>query len=359
MTFIINIISVNIDNTMDNLVSNFNAIDLSAYEITRGNIVKSSAQVVWHYLDIGLFPGCFVNTIDWEDNVVHLNPDKLVNFINIKYVPGISISQPLDEIINSVIGGGMDEQIPSAPHLDCKVRITKICEYFVEEGFAKYFPDAEINEKYGMNPKSVLVVPLAEGSMKIHMGMITLNCDYYKKLGMEGHKIIKYNKIIDLVTGFRNHLSITGTIIGTGLNILRCIFEEFKKRICIEYIMLDDNLEFSIPLIQIISNAYPYFPELQVIWITPGDGVKMDADDDSKNKSHPRAKIPIADVDKLLLQKKPQKIEKRMQQYNIMFKKHHTSRAICFKNMFNNIKNHHQEKRYDIIEKVKDKLVLD
>jgi hypothetical protein len=234
------------DTGMDGLVSGLSTMNLSAMT------APDSCRVIWHYAELSISPDSFSKNIDWRNQVIRLKHGQTSVFINFTYFTGFRRKMQLSEIMARHVGTG---GLP---------RIETLKEWAASDlGLATIFKDSEV---HGLMTGNYLAVPIMDNADEIHMCIIGL---VYHKIGyllrISQTPTQKFTMFVDLSDGFQNHLSITGAIQATGVNIFKAIFELLKKRPITDYLDLIANLPPT-PFIQMVYNIKAYFPELQVAW---------------------------------------------------------------------------------------------
>ena len=234
---------------LDGLVNKLSTMNLSAMAD------PDRCKVVWHYAELSIIPESFSNNIDWTQQIIRLKHGQTSIFMTFTYFTGFRRVMALADIMELRSNVAGPAGLP---------RVETLKEWATSDmGLSMIFKD--INMK-GMMVGNYLAIPILDNVNEIHMCVIGL---IRHKIGfmlrVSGTPTQRFTMFVDLADGFQNHLSITGTVLATGVNIFKAVFELLKKRPITEYLDLLDNFPPT-PFIQMVYNIKSYFPELQVIW---------------------------------------------------------------------------------------------
>lgn len=234
------------DSLVRGLAANLSSMNLSAMA------TPDACRVVWHYAELSITPDSFSKNIDWRNQVIRLKHGQTSVFITFTYFTGFRRTMNLSDIMTRHVGTGV---LP---------RIETLKEWGTSDiGISTIFKDSEV---HGLMTGNYLAVPIMDNVNEIHMCIIGLarhKLGYMLRVAQTPTQ--RFTMFVDLADGFQNHLSITGAIQATGVNIFKAIFELLKRRPMTDYLDLIANLPPT-PFIQMVFNIKAYFPELQVVW---------------------------------------------------------------------------------------------
>jgi hypothetical protein len=234
---------------LDGLVNELSTMNLSAMAD------PDRCKVVWHYAELSIIPESFSNNIDWSQQIIRLKHGQTSVFMTFTYFTGFRRSMRLADIMELRSNVAGPAGLP---------RVETLKEWATSDmGLSMIFKDIAMK---GMMTGNYLAVPILDNVNEIHMcviGIILHKIGFMLRVAQTPTQ--RFTMFVDLADGFQNHLSITGTVLTTGVNIFKAVFELLKKRPITEYLDLITNLPPT-PFIQMVYNIKAYFPELQVIW---------------------------------------------------------------------------------------------
>jgi hypothetical protein len=237
------------DDGLDGLVSGLSTMNLSAMT------EPDRCKVIWHYAELSISPDSFSKNIDWSQQIIRLKHGQTSVFMTFTYFTGFRRSMNLADIMALRAGQAGSAGLP---------RVEALKEWAASDmGLSMIFKDTAIN---GMMTGNYLAVPILDNVNEIHMcviGLIRHKIGFMLRVAQTPTQ--RFTMFVDLADGFLNHLSITGTVLATGVNIFKAVFELLKKRPITDYLDLIANLPPT-PFIQMVYNIKSYFPELQVVW---------------------------------------------------------------------------------------------
>lgn len=258
---------------MDNLTQRLSNIDLSVMNNPK------TCQIIIHYAEMNIFPNTLYSNIDWANELIKIKPNKTFVLSSFQFYPDWNISIRLNDIIDNE--DDISHSIPTA-------RIELVKEWAKSsKGRQIIFKNTQICYKDDFN---YITIPVINSNNEIHICVLNLSSYKFALLfpSMKITETQRFVMFIDLSDGLRNHLSITGSVMNTGLNVMKALFVALESKKDTNYITFSGSDIIPVPLIQMVYSSIPYFPELQVVWNTDSDITMSDS-------------IPVSDVDLALV----------------------------------------------------------
>lgn len=379
---------------MEQLIQQMESVDLSGYSYTAPSITEKS--ICWHLFDIELSPINIMSRINWHSQSIRITDGKTLCFLTLKHIKDFHFRTGVGAVWDF-----MQSVDTCAIPADSCMKIEYIRRFFTESGIFRAtdeiedpentqsmfpitmeMPQAEINLK----PENFIVLPIAEMDRNIHIALVNRDLAYSKYLAKQSGPVSKFAITIDMAHGIRTHLTFSGQPYGSSLNLFTAALDYYKRNPCLHYLDLR-NTSYPIPISQFLMSASPYFPELQIIWVsysialTPGiDSLlyKSSAylDHLAKKAGHDNyitSRITIGTVKKqsILKNKTPKRLERRQAQYEALFKKYNVKEGSAphvsnFNQMIFSLRNHSGKSAekssastHTFLDKTLEQLVLD
>ncbi len=321
-----------------------NAVDLSGYSFTPKLGEKA---ICWHLFDMDLSPVNIMSRVNWHSQSIRITDGKTLCFLNIKHIKNFHFRTSI-QAVWEFIQSSDSEAIPQG----ASIKIEYIRRFFAESGVFRseteiddtqnpqtmfpVTPDMPL-EQHTLNPGHFIVLPICEMDGNIHIALLNRDFAYSRYLATTPGRVSNATFTLDMAHGIRTHLSISGKPFGSSLNFFAAALEHYKRNVCLSYLDLR-NTSYPIPISQFLMSAAPYFPELQIMWVshsialTPGvdsllyrESAHLDHHakkngHDGYYKSH--VTVGTARQYNTLKNKMPSRLEHRQSKYETLFNKY-------------------------------------
>ena len=257
---------------IDQLSTRMNAVDLSKYSFTP---TAGEKAVCWHLFDMDLSPVNIMSRVNWHSESIRITDGKTLCFLNLKHIKNFHFRTSIQAVWDF-----LQSTDSEAIQQGASMKIEYIRRFFAESGVFRSETDDEQNpqtmfpitpdmppELHTLNPGHFIVLPICEMDGNIHIALLNRDFAYSKYLATAPGPVFNSTFTLDMAHGIRTHLSISGKPFGSSLNFFAAALEYYKRNPCLTYMDLR-NTSYPVPVSQFLMSAAPYFPELQIIWVS-------------------------------------------------------------------------------------------
>ena len=329
---------------IDQLTTRMNAVDLSGYSFTPKMGEKA---ICWHLFDMDLSPINIMSRVNWHSQSIRITDGKTLCFLNIKHIKNFNFRTSI-QAVWEFLQSTDSEAIPQG----ASMKIEYIRRFFTESGIFRDETDIGDTqnpqsmfpitvdmppETHSLNPGHFIVLPICEMDGNIHIALLNRDFAYSKYLATTPGPVSNTTITLDMAHGIRTHFSISGKPFGSSLNFFAAALEYYKRNACLSYLDLR-NTSYPVPISQFLMSASPYFPELQIIWVshsislTPGVDSLLYRESAHLNynarkagyESYTISKLSIGSARKYntLKNKAPSRLDQRQCKYETLFNKY-------------------------------------
>jgi len=329
---------------MDQLIQRMNAVDLSGYSYAP---TQGEKAVCWHLLDMELSPINIMSRVNWHSQSIRITDGKTLCFLNLKHIKNFHFRTRIGAVwdfLQSVDSCAIE---PGSP-----MKIEYIRRFFMESGVFRSTDEIEDPERpqsmfpitldmppetHGLQPDHFIVLPICEMDGNVHIALVNRDFAYSKYLATQPGPVTKFAITLDMANGIKTHQTISGRPFGSSLNFFAAALDSYKRNPCLHYLDIRGT-SYPVPLSQFFMAASPYFPELQIIWVshsialTPGvDAILYRASAHLEHQAkaagyerHAVSSVTVGNARKhtVLKNKAPTRLERRQAQYDSLFKKY-------------------------------------
>ncbi len=329
---------------IEKLTMRMNSVDLSGYSYTP---TVGEKAICWHLLDMDLSPINIMSRVNWHSESIRITDGKTLCFLNLKHIKNFHFRTSI-QAVWEYLQSTDSEAIPQG----ASMKIEYIRRFFAESGVFR--SETEIDdtqnpqtmfpitmdmppETHSLKPEHFIVLPICEMDGNIHIALLNRDFAYSKYLATAPGPVSNTTITLDMAHGIKTHLSISGKPFGSSLNFFAAALEYYKRNACLSYLDLR-NTSYPVPISQFLMAASPYFPELQIIWVshsislTPGvDSLlyRESAHLDHHAKKHglggyykSHVTVGTARQYNTLKNKMPSRLEHRQSKYETLFNKY-------------------------------------
>lgn len=327
---------------IDQLSKRMNAVDISGYSFTPKMGEKA---ICWHLFDMDLSPNNIMSRVNWHSESIRITDGKTLCFLNFKHIKNFHFRTSVHAVWD-FLQSTDSEVIPQGSSM----KIEYIRRFFAESGIFR--EETEIDdtlspqtmfpitldmpsETHSLNPGHFIVLPICEMDGNIHIALLNRDLAYSKYLATAPGPVSNTTIPLDMAHGIKTHLSISGQPFGSSLNFFTAALEYYKRNACLSYLDLR-NTSYPVPISQFLMTASPYFPELQIIWVshsialTPGVDSLLYRESAhlnhhaKKNGGYYKSNVTLGTVRQYntLKNKIPSRLERKQSKYETLFKKY-------------------------------------
>jgi len=259
---------------IEQLTTRMNSVDLSGYSFTPKMGEKA---ICWHLFDMDLSPVNIMSRVNWYSQSIRITDGKTLCFLNLKHIKNFHFRTSIQAVWDF-----LQSTDSCAILLGSAMKIEYIRRFFTESGVFR--SETEIDdiqnpqsmfpitpdmpqELHSLNPGHFIVLPICEMDGNIHIALLNRDFAYSKYLAIAPGPVFNSTITLDMAHGVRTHLSISGKPFGSSLNFFAAAMDYYKRNPCLIFLDLR-NTSFPVPLSQFLMSASPYFPELQIIWVS-------------------------------------------------------------------------------------------
>lgn len=337
---------------IEKLTQSLRTVDLSrqSFEPVNGEKI-----IHWHLFDLDLSPVNIMSRVNWHSQTIRLTDGKTLCFLSLKYIRDFQFKTGSSSIWEHLYPG---MTVADRPHTSLK--IDYIRKFFMNSGVFKsetggpsmfqITPDMP-EAIQALCPEHFIVLPLCEMDGNMHIALVNRDFAFSKYLSSTKSPgvVARYTLAIDMAYGIRTHMSISGRPYGSSLNFFTAAQEYYKRNPCMHYLELA-GCSYPVPISQLLVTAAPYFPELQIIWVSNSIALTPGVDSMlfrfSAHLKHIEDRVEPGPGILAICQpnprlnalraKVPNRIERRQAQYEAMFKKYKVQDgAACHVSNFN------------------------
>lgn len=329
---------------MEQLIHQMKSVDLSGYAYTPEFGEKS---ICWHLLDMELSPVNIMSRVNWHSQSIRITDGKTLCFITLKHIKDFHFRTRIGAVwdfLQSVDSCAIPE--------GSSMNIEYIRRFFMESGVFRASDEIEDPENqqsmfpitlnmppelHGLQPAHFIVLPICEMDGNVHIALMNRDFTYSKYLATQPGPVTKFAITVDMAHGIKTHQTISGRTFGSSLNFFAAALDSYKRNPCLHYLDIRGT-SYPVPLSQFFMAAAPYFPELQIIWVshsialTPGvDAIlyrsSSHLEHQAKKAGHnsyaaSNVTVGYARKHSALKNKAPARLERRQVQYESLFKKY-------------------------------------